>query len=279
MKKITLLCILIIFIFCNAFAQTDTANIFSASMQKNIKCVIIKPDNYKKTKKAFPVLYLLHGYSGSYNNWIVRVPKLQKLATQHNILIVCPDGDFSSWYIDSPIDTASKYETHVGIEIPEYIDKNYKTIKDRKARAITGLSMGGQGALFLALRHSETFGACGGMSAAFLTGDIFTSADVPKRLGDSVNFRNNYYEYSITKALENYKKDSLTIMFDCGVDDFCLERNRTIHQKMLEKKIPHEYIERPGTHNWEYWANAIDYQLLFFRKYFDNINKNEMLLP
>jgi S-formylglutathione hydrolase FrmB len=60
-------------------------------------------------------------------------------------MIVCPDAAFSSWYFDSPTDTTMRYETNVAFEIPAYVDSVYHTVKDRKARAITGLSRDGHG--------------------------------------------------------------------------------------------------------------------------------------
>ena len=62
---------------------------------------------------------------------------------------------------------------------------------------------------------------------------------------------------------------SLKLIFDCGVDDFFYDANVRLHNKMLERNIPHEYIERPGKHNWDYWSNAIKYQLLFFNDFFN----------
>jgi S-formylglutathione hydrolase FrmB len=83
------------------------------------------------------------------------VPELKTYADEYKVLIVCPDGGNSSWYFDSPVDSTMKYETYIGKEVPDYIDAHYKTIKNRTARAITGLSMGGHGALFIAFRHSN----------------------------------------------------------------------------------------------------------------------------
>ena len=70
-------------------------------------------------------------------------------------------------------------------------------------------------------------------------------------------------------VVEQYRqKDSLALIIDCGVSDFFYPDNRKVHQKMLELKIPHDYIERPGNHSWNYWANAVEFQLLFFHKFF-----------
>ena len=67
----------------------------------------------------------------------------------------------------------------------------------------------------------------------------------------------------------------LAIIIDCGVDDFFLEVNRRTHQALLTRNIKHDYIERPGGHNHAYWNNSIDYQLLFFHKYFSRSQENK----
>ena len=276
MKKILIpLCL---FITHQLFAGTvDTISIFSNSMRKNVKCVVIKPDSYKEKSIQFPTVYLLHGYSGNYSNWIAKVPDLKAHADRYQVLIVCPDGAYSSWYFDSPVDTSMRYETSVAIEIPAYIDAHYKTIKDRKARAITGLSMGGHGGLFLGFRHAGYFGACGSMSGALIIDYITRGYDVEKRLGDTITNRKFFQDYSIMKEMENYPKDSVAIIIDCGIEDRIVEMSRLTHQKMLRLKIPHDYIERPGKHDWDYWKTAIEYQLLFFRNYFDK-QKASMLM-
>ena len=267
MKKI--LFALSLFITHHLFAGTvDTVSIVSTSMRKNIKCVVIKPDNYKKSNTAYPTVYLLHGHGGRYDNWIKRVNQLKQHADEFQVLIVCPDGAVSSWYFDSPVDTTMRYESFIATEVPQYIDSKYRTIKDRKARAITGLSMGGHGGLFLGFRHAGLFGACGSMSGAlaieFITGNQYS---INKRLGDTAN-KERYREYSIMKQMESYPKDSIAIIMDCGTEDFIIEMSRVAHQKMLTLKIPHDYIERPGKHDWKYWTTAIEYQLLFFSNYF-----------
>ena len=250
-------------------AIVDTVEIRSEAMNKSRKCVVITPGKNKKSKELYPTLYLLHGHSGNYANWIHRVPSLQEYADQYKMVIVCPDGEFSSWYFDSPVDSTMRYETYIAKEVPAYIEANYPVIKDRKARAITGLSMGGHGGLFLGFRHSDYFGACGSMSGALVIEYITRGFQVDKRLGDTTN-KQRYHEYSIMKEMENYKKsDSLSIIIDCGTEDFIFEMSRVAHQKMQSLKIPHDYIERPGRHDWKYWANAVQYQLLFFRNYFN----------
>lgn len=217
----------------------------------------------------------MHGYSGWYSNWIIRVPELKEYADEYNLLIVCPDGGYSSWYFDSPLDSTIKYETYIGKEVPDYIDVHYRTIKDRKARTITGLSMGGHGALFLAFRHAETFGACGSMSGGVDLNYSRNKFDIMKRIGDTIQHADNWKKYIVMNVIDNYLKDlsagadSLAIIIDCGTEDFFYEPNHNLHEKMLKLKIPHDYTERPGKHEWPYWRNSIQYHLLFFKNYFE----------
>lgn len=274
-KKIkTFFSIVLFFAFHFSHSATvDTVSIYSNAMHKSFNCVVIKPDSYKKKKNEFPVVYLLHGYSGKYSDWIKKVPEIKIEAEQLQILIVCPDGGFSSWYFDSPVDSSMRYETYIALEVPTYIDQHYRTINRREARAITGLSMGGHGALFLSFRHADIFGACGSMSGGVDLNDSKGKFDVMKRLGDTIQHADNWQKYSVLKVIENRVQQPLAIMFDCGVNDFFYEGNKSLHKKMLVLKIEHDYIERPGQHDWNYWGNAVQYQLLFFRKYFDRMTQ------
>jgi S-formylglutathione hydrolase FrmB len=261
-KFITVIAIFFVSFLAKA-AKVDTVTIHSNAMQKNINCVVIKPNNYKK-QKSFSTVYLLHGYSGKYSDWIIQVNALKNYADEYKLLIICPDGGYSSWYFNSPIDTTYQYETHVATEVVNYIDANYKTIANASKRAITGLSMGGHGAFYLGLRHPNIFGAIGSMSGGVNLIESKNKFDVAKRIGDTSNWKN----YTIVNLIEKYASTNYAIIFDCGVNDFFIEGNRLLHQKMLQLKIPHTYIEKEGEHNWEYWANAIEYQLLFFKKHF-----------
>lgn len=271
MKKIFSLVVVFLLVFNLHAARVDTVTIYSKAMQKNIKCVVIKPGKIKSST-AWPVVYLLHGYSGNFSNWITKVPALKQYATEYNIMIVCPDGDYSSWYFDSPVDSTMRYETYISKEVPEYIDAHYPTIKDRKARAITGLSMGGHGGLFLGFRHAAIFGACGSMSGGVDLNASRSKYDIIKRIGDTLSHADNWKQYSVTNIVEKYPTDSLAIIIDCGTEDFFYPINHSLHEKMLKLNIRHDYIERPGKHDWNYWSNAVKYQFLFFNDYFKKMN-------
>ena len=257
MKKMFFGLILITICSFVSASSVDTIAIPSAAMHKSIKAVIIKPDSYSEGKKRFPVVYLLHGFGGNFSNWITKVHHIKQLADEYQMIIVCPDGAIGSWYFDSPVDSSYKYETFIGTEVPQYIDANFKTIADRKARAITGLSMGGHGGIFLAFRHSELYSACGSMSGALHVTVITKGYQVEQRLGDTAINRKYLNDWSALNVVENKPKDSLGIIIDCGTEDRVMPMNRAMHEKLLKLKVPHEYTERPGNHDWRYWNYSI----------------------
>ncbi len=268
---------LVVFLFLNLFfmqsnawaAKVDTLEIYSNSMRKVIRCLVITPSNYQISQNPYPVLYLLHGWSGNYSSWLSDAPQLAQHAETYQMLIVCPDGGYDSWYFNSPVDSTVQYETHVAKEVVAQVDYYYHTIPAPEGRAIAGLSMGGHGALFLAIRHPDVFGAagsmCGGLDLrAFKKNDW----DLKKVLGDPRALSNNWELLSVVPMLNILEKRNMPLWIDCGLDDFFLEVNRDAHQKLLELNIPHEYTERPGAHNAAYWGSAIDYQVVFFHKFF-----------
>ena len=248
-------------------AKTDTVETYSNAMRKTIKAVVITPDNYK-VSKPLPVVYLLHGYSGNYSDWSIRAKGVHKLADLHEIIIVCPDGGFGSWYWDSPLDSTSRYETYIARELVEWVDGRYATIKSPKGRAITGLSMGGHGALFLAFRHQDIFGAAGSMSGGVDIRPFSNNWEITKRLGSYQEFPERWESHTVINLLHLLKRDGLALMIDCGREDFFYEVNEALHRALLYRNIPHEYIIRPGGHNWPYWTNAVQYQMLFFKNFF-----------
>lgn len=248
-------------------ARVDTVLTNSTAMKKQIKTVVILPEGYEQGK-AFPTVYLLHGYGDHYPAWVKKVPAVKQYADDLKMIIVCPDGNVGSWYFDSPVDPAWKYETYVSTELVGQIDEKYKTIKDRKGRAITGLSMGGHGALFLAFRHQETFGAAGSMSGGVDLAPFPNNWDIAKRLGPYASQPERWKANSVVNMVDLLTPDKLSLIIDCGISDFFYEVNMKLHENLVNRKIPHDFIIRPGEHNWNYWSNAIGFQLLYFHNYF-----------
>ncbi len=249
--------------------NADTIGVYSSAMHKIVKCVVVTPADYKKSGKTYPVLYLLHGYAGNYARWLTVAPQLKNKVDELQLIIVCPDGGYGSWYVDSPADSSVRYETFTAFELVKHIDSSYKTIADRAHRAITGLSMGGHGALYLAIRHKNIFGAAGSTSGLVDLSFFPKGMNFKPLFGDTTVLTANLQKNSVINLVNDLKNRELRLTIDCGIYDFLVIPNRNLHQKWLKLHIEHDYAERPGIHNAGYWRNSIDYQLLFFRKFFD----------
>lgn len=261
-----------ILILINAYATAgtvDTLEIQSQFLKKTTKVVVIQPSRSINDKNSYPVIYLLHGYGGNYAQWSKTSPQLARTADDLKVIFVCPDGGKGSWYFDSPIDSTIRYESYITKELVGYIDAHFPTKATLTSRAITGLSMGGHGALFLAIRHPQIFGAAGSTSGGVDFRPFPKNWDIKNALGDFESNPERWNDYTVMRQVETLTNNQLVLIIDCGVDDFFLPVNRALHEKLLQLKINHDYIERPGVHNHAYWSGSIDYQILFFKKFFD----------
>jgi S-formylglutathione hydrolase FrmB len=254
--------------------NVDTIQIQSNYLKKATKFVVIQPSIksnqglQNKTQERYPVVYLLHGYGGNYAQWSTTAPQLAKTADDLKIIFVCPDGGKGSWYFDSPIDSSIQYESYITKELIPYVDSNYSTKANSKSRAITGLSMGGHGGLYLAIRHSDVFGAAGSTSGGVDFRPFPKNWDIKNALGEYEQNKERWYDHTVMRQVELLKNNQLAIILDCGVDDFFMPVNRALHEKLLQLKIDHDYIEKPGAHNHTYWRSSINFQILFFHQFF-----------
>lgn len=236
----------------------------SKKMGRNISNLVVLPEDYfEETNNHYPVLYLLHGYSGNHMAWQEHVD-LTKYATKFHFIIVCPDGQ-DSWYFDSPIDPAFQFETYITQELRAYIENNYRVVNDRKYRAVTGLSMGGHGALWLAWRHPEIYGMCGSMSGGVDITTIKNRYKIDKRLGKYANNAASWKSHSVINLVPSIKQeDEQFIIIDDGTSDIFIKDNRALHAALKKHKIKHEYRERPGRHSWDYWVESLNQHLTAF---------------
>lgn len=263
-------------------AQVDTLDIPSAAMKRTMRAAVVLPQSYTsadagKVKASYPVLYLLHGGGGQFSDWLKQTPDrmlVHKLADQYNLIIVMPEGERLGGYLDSPVQKDNLFETYVSKEVVDRIDNTYRTIRDRKGRVITGLSMGGHGALYLATRHPELYCAAGSMSGAldlnFRTWRInpefekSIESGFARILGPLGSVPDQYAANSVVNMVDKIKANGQKLIIDCGVDDFLIEPNRELHRRLVYSKIDHDYTERPGGHTWAYWQNSLPNHLLFF---------------
>ena len=128
--------------------------------------------------------------------------------------------------------------------------------------------MGGHGAFYLSFRNKDIWGAAGSMSGGLDIRPFPTGWDLPQRLGSYADHKENWEDNTVHNLVYLLKPGDLKLIMDCGTDDFFFGVNQRFHKKLLQRNIPHEYIIRPGKHNWPYWKNAIKYQLVFFNDFF-----------
>ncbi|UZD24166.1 alpha/beta hydrolase family protein [Algoriphagus halophytocola] len=262
-----------------AQAKVDTIKVFSNAMNKELKAAVTTPSTYDGSQR-FATLYLLHGGSGAFSDWHQKVTEpglVNRLAEQYNLIIVTPGVGPSSYYFDSPTMDSVKYETYIIKELIPHIDQNYATLAKRESRAITGLSMGGHGAIMLSAKHPELFVAAGSMSGVM---NIDTRMwKVPAEfsklrttqqkamLGEDIQYDAPFTTYTAVGLVDRMKENGTALIIDVGVDDFLIDTNRQMHDMLLENGTPHTYIERPGAHTWEYWTDALPVHLLFLDHY------------
>lgn len=265
--KYWLVALFFLFLIKGHAATVDTLTINSKSMLKGIKAVVILPEKYDK-KNQYPVLYLLHGFGGRYDNWVNNVPDVKKLVDNYQYIVVCPDGGFDSWYWDIQGDRNYQYDTFVSQELITHIDANYSTKKDRSARAITGLSMGGHGAMTLALNHQDIYGAAGSTSGGLDIRPFPMNWNIKSRIGTYTAHPVEWENKSVINQVHLLEPNKLDLIIDCGKEDFFYKVNQAIHDKLDYNNISHTFITRSGAHNWDYWSKSIIYQMAFFNEFF-----------
>ena len=188
-------------------------------------------------------------------------------------MVVCPEVG-NTWYIDSPIDKNSQYETYITKELVPQIEKKFRVERDKSKRGITGASMGGHGALILAIRNPEIFGAAGSTSGAVNLLKHKNTLLLDKIFGDEASTQELRKNNSAFHLVEKMNPGSPYLFIDCGFDDFLFDVNKALAEKLMKLKIPHDFTFRPGGHTHDYWNNAIEYHMLFFKRFFDGkINK------
>lgn len=212
----------------------------------------------------YHVMFLLHGITGDHTSW-VRRSNIERYVEGLPLIVVMPDAG-RSFYCDAAEGPA--YGRALGEELPTLIRNWFPT---RANWAVTGLSMGGYGALRLALAYPETFVSAASLSGALAFGRLFgwdESDDFGREfrrvLGpDPVGGPADLFH------LVETAEPRPALWIDCGTDDFLLPANHAFRQHLLEQGIPHEYSENPGEHTWDYWDTHVRRALEFHRQRLD----------
>lgn len=238
--------------------------------------LVYKPKAYKRSEK-YPLVYLLHGYSENYKQWS-QTTDLQKFADQYGYIIVTPDG-FTSYYINSPLNKGSRYEDFFFKELVSKVHNSYSI--DNANIFITGLSMGGYGALRYFILYKDYFNAAGATSGALeidyqrfkQISQLFwktnrMAEDLTRNIGNAKV--ENWNKYSISTLLKQNPDFKKKFIFDCGTDDVLYPDSKNLKLLTDSLKIPSTFISQPGGHNTEYWNKSIQYHFIYFQQ---NIRK------
>lgn len=239
----------------------------SKLMGKKMPYNILTPESYsakESSGRRYPVIYLLHGLGGHYDNWASKT-KLADYAASYDVIIVTPEGE-DGWYTDQPSKERQMYESYIVEELIPEVDRRYRTIAQRDARAMAGLSMGGYGSIKFGLKHPEMFAVVGSFSGT-LYGPMINPADLPADVSKSVTATFGPLSDESKKANDLFDlvrrapADALSklpfVYFDCGTEDRYFKSNRDFAALLLEKKVPHEFRELPGNHSWKYWDTQV----------------------
>jgi len=258
---------LILFASAPAQSRVETVRFQSKLVNATLPYNVILPSDYDASPTTrYPVLYLLHGLTGHYSDWVTRT-NIADYAAAYRMIIVTPEGN-DGWYSDSATVTTDKYETYILNELIPDVQQRYRTIEARYGRAIAGLSMGGYGSIKFGLKSPSTFVFAASMSGAFGETRMTEQeagasrwAAALKLFGpiDSETRKANDL-FLLVKELQPNRIGGLPFFyFDCGTEDSVrvFPYNRELAGLMSEKKIPHEYRELPGDHSWGYWDKQV----------------------
>jgi putative tributyrin esterase len=258
-----------------AFAQplVRVDSFFMPSLGRTKKLSVLIPQKYDPLKR-YAVLYLLHGYSGGHEDWWKRT-KIQQYVKDIPLIIVMPDGE-DSWYVNSFTEPNEQFETYIIKDVPHYIQTMYSV--DTTRQGIAGLSMGGYGALQLALRHPSRYEFVGSLSGAiaFPRGMNDTTRPAERALLPSlkrvfgektIGFRN---AHDVFQLYRQTSKDSLPYIYTAiGTQDgyrTFLPANRAFTDLLRTYGAAYEYHETQGGHNWQYWDKELQPLLIRMRE-------------
>ncbi len=253
-------------------------SIESSLIQRTVSYQAILPADYENNGKKYPVLYLLHGLFGSYQNW-VELTDLKTYAEDCNFIIVLPDaGD--SWYTDGAGVGTERIETFFLEEFIPAVESLYEINGQKSLRAVAGISMGGYGALKFALKRPDLFSFAGSMSGAFEaplqhdehhgTGWVNMGVSISNVFGDKDSLTRPENDVFRLVRRTNSKKifEIPKLYIDCGKEDAFLNINRELVSLLEENGLDFEYKEVPGGHDWTYWNKQIKEILRIVGKHF-----------
>ncbi len=244
----------------NIFPQ-DTLTINAKYIPHTDTALVFYPKDYNPAK-SYPLLFMLHGWSGNYAQWN-GIVNLDSVADKDGFIIVCPDGFYNCWYINSPVEKNSQFETFFFKNLVPEIFQKFNI--DKKNIFITGLSMGGHGAMYLFLRHPDFFKSAGSTSGILDITAFPNNWQISKYLGSYLKHKSRWQNYSDIYLLKNFKEKNKKIIVDCGTGDFSFKVNQAFDDSCKADGINISFFTGPGVHNAAYWSKSILRHFEFFK--------------
>jgi enterochelin esterase-like enzyme len=229
----------------------------SQAVGKTVPFLVYLPPGYDdESGRRYPVLYMLHGLGGSYRQWqeyglLETADRLIGAGELAPFIIVMPQGDQAYWLNHS--NGGPRWGQFVAGDLITAIDERYRTLSNREHRAVGGLSMGGHGALQLAINHPDVFGVVGAHSFALRRHEA-----APPYFGDQAYFNAHdpVYLYRTQAAVAR----TFRLWLDVGADDPWQQADAAFHQQLADAAVRHAWRVYPGGHDGDYWsAHTADY--------------------
>jgi S-formylglutathione hydrolase FrmB len=270
-------------------AKTECASISSAILGRSVDyCVVFPPSYDAAPNKRYPTLYFLHGLFEDEHSWLDRGGEqiwatLTEQGAIGNFIVVLPAGG-RTFYVNSQ-DGHDRYEDFFIQELVPEIDRKYHTLTVVNERGISGVSMGGYGALHLAMRHPDVFGSASAHSAALLPKFPdplptegrwgFYARVLQGPFGSPLNESYFAANNPLTLAEHPERFPHLALYFDCGDHDrYGFNEGAELLDRLLsQKNFPHTFALRAGGHGWDYLHEYMHFSLEFESKVFTQAEK------
>lgn len=249
----------------------------SPALGASLEYSVYLPPGYDGEDRSYLTVYLLHGYGGDHTNWVrmgdaaITADSLIAVGAIPPVILVMPDGR-NSFYVDSdPANGFGAFETALALDLTAHIDDTYRTVSTRRGRMIAGLSMGGYGALHLAFKYPDRYGAAASLSGAHPRGeperkDLFAPA-----FGDPFDPA-RWEEENPFNWIAGLKESGLRlpVYLTVGDDDspWLYEGSVDLYTALRAAEIPAELRITNGPHSWEVWDAALAETLVFFARVF-----------
>jgi S-formylglutathione hydrolase FrmB len=245
--------------------RLEEARFHSDALGADKAYLVWLPAGYDGSGRRYPVVYILHGYGGDETDGI-RDAHLDEVARRLRLeaILVMPDGD-DGFYVDWA-EGGPRYGTYVARDLVAHIDGRFRTVAEREGRAVSGMSMGGYGALVLALSNPDLFGSAS--SHAGLT----SLTRFPPPAGMEEHFERVFgkdragWRARDPVELAAAAGDRVALYLDCGADDQLgfADRARHLHEVLEARGIAHAFTIVPGAgHDAEFWRSRVDDSLRF----------------